>query len=351
MKKWLIITDYWEKTGIGNYAIDLFESLKDEIDIDFLNLYNTKWFSIKPSNWYIINIWNYFSWIFFWVTWSKLLNYLKNNRYDYIILWHQWMWYLIPYLNKLDIEVISILHDMMSYNTYKNNILHIIFRKVSTDKIIKSDKIIFISENTKKDFFDFWFEFLWETTVIYSYIDSNKFYKLDNKDYIYSKYNIDKKYTKIFISVTNGQSHKNDITFFKLANEYKNYLFIKVWNFSVECNEYIKNNNLNNILLLNWLNYIQLRELYNICDVYINTSIKEWFWYPPFEALFCWTKLLTNKSINIEVENWIYIVDDYYDIEWYKKWISKLINEELVFNNIHKYRIERFKNEFQNFLK
>lgn len=352
MKKWLIITDYWEWTWIWNYAIDLYLSLKDNINIDFLNLHNKKWFSNIPNMWDRISIWNYFSWIFLWISWKKLLNYLKENKYEYVVLWHQWMWYLIPYIKKANIKVITILHDLMSYNIYKNNLFHIIFRNISTNKIINSDKIIFISENTRADFCKLWFKFNWETKVISNFIDDKKYYKLEQKNHIYKKFNIIKEnYDRIFISVTNWQPHKNDITFIKLAKEYQESLFIKIWYISWECQNYIKNNNLNNILNFLSLSSSELCELYNISDIYINTSKKEGFWYPPFEALFCWIKLVTTNSINIENQKWIYVVNDFYNIDEYKKWISKVVWENIDFSNIKFYKIDRFKNEFIELLK
>lgn len=350
MKKGLIITDYWEKSWIWNHVIDMYLTLREGLEIDLLNLHNLKWFFHKPTQGNILEIGNYYTWVIFWKTWRLLSDYLNRNRYDYIILWHQWMCYLIPFLKKMNLEVITVVHDMMSYNTYKYSFLHFIFRKISTSKIIQSDKLVFISENTRKDFYDLWLNFSWKTSVINSYIDDEKFYKLDSLDYVYAKYNLNKSYKKIFISVTNWQHHKNDITFFRLANEYKNYLFIKVWNISKECKKYIKTHHINNIQFLSWLNYEQLRELYNISDIYINTSTKEGFWYPPFEALFCSCKLLTTKSINITKEDWIYIVDDFFDIDKYKKWIETLLHQNLEFKNISKYIKWEYKDNFERFI-
>jgi len=350
MKKGLIITDYWLNTGIWNFAIDLYESLKDDIYIDFLNLYNLKWFKGYPKKGNNLDVWNFYIWFFLGFTWIKLKKYLLNNDYDFIILPHQGMWYIIPYLKQVNIEIITVLHDLTSYTIYKKNFLHIVFRFFSIKHIIKSNKIIFTSKITKEDFFFEGFKFNWKTKIIHEYIDDNKYYKIWNNNLNYYS-NIQNNISKTLIAVTNWQPHKNDITFFKIASEYPKYLFIKVWYISKECLKYIEEKKLNNIKLFNRVSLKELRELYNISDIYINTSLKEWFGYPPHESLFCWTKLLTTKSIDIKLEKWIYILDDYFDIRWYKKWIKILLNETLNFKNIYEYKSDVFKKKFIDFIK
>lgn len=349
MKKWLIVSDYPEKTGIWNYAIDLYNSLKDDLDIDFLNLYNSKTFSSYPKIWKVLDIWNFYLWFFFWISGKKLQKYLKENNYDYIILAHQWMGYLLPAISKINIEKITVLHDLISYNIYKNNLLHIVFRFFAIRNIVKSDKIVLTSKMTENDFLDLDFKFSWKTKIIHEYIDETKYYKI-KEDTINSLLYLKDNYNTIISSVTNWQPHKNDISFLKLASEFPEYLFVKVGYISEECSKYIETSKLNNIKLLNKISLDNLRELYNITDIYVNTSIKEGFWYPPHEALFCWAKLLTTQSVDMQSMNWVYVLDDYYDISEYKKWINILLKQDLDFVNIDDYKVWKFKKEFIEFI-
>lgn len=350
MKKWLIVSDYPEKTGIWNYALDLYDSLKEDLDIEFLNLYNSKTFSSYPKIGKVLDIWNFYLWFFLWISGRKLKKYLNENNYDFIILAHQWMGYLLPTISKLEIEKITVLHDLMSYNVYKNNLLHMVFRFFAIRNIVKSDKIIFISDMTKKDFLNLGFYFKWKTKIINNYIRDDKFYIIKDKNYIFEKFNIRNYYNNIMLSVTNWQPHKNDITFLKLALKMKDTLFIKVWWLWKNTIKFINKNNIGNIQFFNSLDYNSLRELYNITDIYINTSTKEWFWYPPYEALFCGSKLLTTKSIDVKTMNWIYVLKGFYDISEYIKWINILLNQNLEFSNIDEYRVLKFKKKFIDFI-
>lgn len=347
MKKGLILTDYWNSTWIWNYAIDLYDALKDDLNIDFLNIYSKKWFSNYPKKWEILDIWNFYINFFFWFWTRKILKYIQKNKYDYVLIPHQWMGYIIPYLKKIWVKIFIVSHDFMSYNIYKNNLLHIIFRNFSINNIVYSDKMIFTSFNTLKDFEDLWFIYNWEKKIIHEYVNYKNFYRLENK----SNEFLDEKYIKILTSVTSWQPHKNDITFFKIALNFPNYLFIKVWKISEECEKFIKENNIKNIKLLNKLAFTKLVDLYNNTDIYINTSIKEGFWYPPHEALFCWAKLVTANSIDLQRQNWIFVVNDFYDVNKYIEWINIVLNEEIDISNLkHEFSKEKFAKEFILFL-
>jgi glycosyltransferase involved in cell wall biosynthesis len=104
------------------------------------------------------------------------------------------------------------------------------------------------------------------------------------------------------------------------------------------------------VQLLHALPIDDLRALYTIAEACIYPSTKEWFGYPPYEALFCGTKVLTTQAIDLKRAPWIYIVDDFYDVEKYKIGLNILLKETLVFKDKDIYMEENFKKAFLDFL-
>jgi hypothetical protein len=178
--------------------------------------------------------------IFLWVNRRKVNKLIKKNNYDYVIFPFQWQWYLVSSIKKQNnkIQVIWIIHDFNSHNILWNSFFHIVLRNLCINQLFESDKIIFISENTKKEFLDLKIKFNWKYKLISNIVNSTNFYKINwNLNYIYEKFNLP--WTKIFLSITGGWVYKNDLTFFKIANLYKQYFFVKVGNITNECKKYI----------------------------------------------------------------------------------------------------------------
>jgi glycosyltransferase involved in cell wall biosynthesis len=164
----------------------------------------------------------------------------------------------------------------MSYNIHKNSFLHTILRSVCINKAFQSDKIVFISEDAKKDFLDLKIPFGGEYTIIPNFIDTDQFYQTTNQstlDDIYDKYQLPKK--KIFIFVASSGHYKNNLTFLKIAHVFKEYHFIKVGDIDSECKQYIKDNGVTNVQLLHALPIDDLRALYTIAEACIYPSTKE----------------------------------------------------------------------------
>lgn len=216
---------------------------------------------------------------------------------------------------------IFIIHDIRDFNlTTKHSsfllniyfkIIKKCFKKLNANNVLK---IICPSNFTKNELIKLWIKSN-KIEVIYNSI--NKDYKKLNinkailKKELFTKYdiwfeNLDK---NVLFNIGTEEDRKNIITILKVLKKINNYIFIKIWNPIIKNNrdnhlKFVKDNNINAIFLHN-LEWEDIIKFYNIGDLYLNTSLFEWFGRTIIEAQACWCPVLSTYNSWLKEVLWV----------------------------------------------
>lgn len=206
---------------------------------------------------------------------------------------------------KSKVKILTI-HDLVPLVFEKKNNKNPFLLKYSLKKLKHFDKIISISEHTKKDIIRFTDCAEEKISVIYQSVES--FFntnKIDIKE-ICKKYEIPYEKKKILIS--GNVFYKNNITAYKVIEE----LIKKDENIILLHLDGIKNKSYSNKLIenkhyfiLNNLDYKEIPNIYKISDVFFFPSIYEGYGLPLVEAMKCGLPIVCsdNSSIPEIVDN------------------------------------------------
>lgn len=307
---WLFWPNIYKNSWIWKYSSLYVEKLKKEINI---KEFSTNFF---PKG--VLRI----LWSFLYI--PIYLIFFPNKIKVFYEEW--WLPILIfPMKNS-----IFIIHDIRDFDLTTNNpsyflkfyfnLLKKSFIKLNSNKVVK---IICPSIFTKNKLIDLWINEK-KIEVIYNPIDENyEILNIDKKELkkrIFIKYNIDLSNLdkNIILNIWTEEDRKNIMTILKTLKLLKNYIFIKIWDPIIEDNrtkhlKYIYRNNINSI----FLNNLELKDIinfYNIWDIYLNTSVFEWFWRTVVEAQACWCPVLSTYNswlkevlwnIQIRINDWL----------------------------------------------
>jgi len=172
----------------------------------------------------------------------------------------------------------------------------------------KTDKILTISENTKKDIVKI-FPFFKKENIITTYLWTNILNIKEDKSIKYD--------FPFILSVWTLEPRKNLIILIKAFIELKEkkniqekliLVWKKWWKIQWLFEELKLNKKYSSDIILTWfISNEQLLHLYKTCKVFVYPSLYEWFWLPVLEAMSVWAPVITsNKSSLPEVvgENW-----------------------------------------------
>ena len=294
---------FFNNTGLGNYSRTLISSLlKEEINAD-LYLFTPKE-KIKYKSFLSgekVSIISPKSW--FWKKLSSLWRSLylgKIAEQNQIDLYHG-LSHELPLNIPKDIAKVLTVHDLIFLRHKENyNPIDIFTYKWKIKKACqKADKIIAISEQTKRDIIDFLNVPESKIKVIYQDCDERfkKGIKQEKLDEVKNKYNLPDRF---LLSVGALNFRKNNLTLIKSLLHCPNEVNLVIAGNGEQRKKletFVQENNLSN--RVSFLGYVpdeDLPALYNLAHIFTYPSIFEGFGIPILEALHSGTIVLTGDN-------------------------------------------------------
>lgn len=330
-----LVTNFSPSTGSGRYAFELFKNLEDKIGVEliFCNGSNDEFSDTK------VKIIRGRDFPVFRTTLNSYFSYPKKipDGYDLYHISNQFLARTAKFRNP---SVITIL-DLVALVSKDLPFLTRHLQKKSLKYLRNTEKIIAISEHTKKDLIDLLNIKEDKIEVIYFGINREVFKKRD-KAKIREELNLPQD-KKIILHVGSEEPRKNVDglikAFHKLQKIYPNVSLVRVGESRKKINKLIGELNLEKKVIR--IGNIQSKEIslyYNSADVFVFPSFYEGFGFPPLEAMTSGIPVISSNRTSLpEVvgDAGIMIDPDNVD-ELAKKIHEVLINEGLRENMIKK---------------
>ncbi len=293
---------YHNRTGLGNYSRDLVRILNEFYPENQYYLYNPKPKKIDrlPSSKCVNEklpegkFWKKFSSI-----WRQIAV-AKQAKKDGVTFFHGLSGEIPKGLKKHGIKSVVTIHDLIFMRYPK---LYSYFdRKIHFSKFLyaaqNADKIIAISEQTKKDIIQYLNVPAEKITVIYQ--GCNDAFKIKRSDEekikLKQKYNLPETF---LLNVGTIEERKNALSIVKALQHIDVPLVIvgRKTKYYQQIQDFISKNTLKNqVLFLEGLTLDELATIYQLATIFIYPSIFEGFGIPIIEALYSNTPVITSKG-------------------------------------------------------
>lgn len=343
-------------SGVGRYAIMLYNPLCKYVDIDHYFINRNRWAIYKTVN---------EKSEFIQKTRKNPLTHnivftkfgLQNLFLDYQLgkhipddydLYHisNQNMSILNYHSNISKNIITV-HDIIYYR-YPENSLKKIFGKSAYKGLKNSNFLISISNFTKNDLIKYFNIPEEQIKVIYHGIDK-MFTPLKPACFedIYTNYNLDRNFLYILHIGSNAPRKNLPVllkAFYKLINDFniKNVRLLKINNIDYEL---IKRLNLENyVKVIDLVLEEDLPKFYNLADVFVFPSIYEGFGFPPLEAMACGTPVITSNTSSLpEVVGDAGIMLDPMDVDGFAKAIYEVLTNEGLRQDMIKKGLEQSK--------
>ena len=248
--------------------------------------------------------------------WAGLENHIIGD------LWEQ-LWLPIDlHIKKVDIyhgtaarlpainssKYILTVYDMVAFKhpEFASKRFSLYTRKLLKSAVRRADKIIAISEHTKKDIIEILKVPSEDVEVIYPGVDD--IFKVMDKEWAYSvikrKYNLNKRF---ILSVGNLEPRKNTknllLAYKLLLDEHLNHQLVIVgpqgWK-AQEIFDFVEKIGISeNVIITGYVDSNEMPILYNAADVFVFPSLYEGFGLPPLEAMACGTPVVASNNSSL----------------------------------------------------
>ncbi len=285
-----------QRTGIGRYAYHLVDSL-GQIDLDNEYILHAPQglFSFKKCLPYFLNFKNL----------KRYPDYF-NSGVGKCDIYH----YPCPDLiGKYSGKLVVTIHDLI-YKTYPqahNPQTIDLTEKYMQDIVAKADEIICVSENTRRDLHSFFDIPMEKSCVVHNGVDHALFYPLSSQERLNAvnqlkELGIDKPYV---LYVGTIEPRKNLIGLLesfaqlKSKNIFRGQLVVvgmKGWMLDT-IGDLIKKLAIDqDVIFTGFVNDVQLRQLYNMAEVFVFPSFYEGFGFPILEAFCCGAAVIASQT-------------------------------------------------------
>jgi len=331
------------KTGVGLYTLNLIQNLASVDKKNEYVLYYNKG-QVKRNELLKINKPNFKHKFFF----PKLIKFCFDN----LDIFHE---PAFRYLKPAGTKTVVTIHDITSVLKY--DFMSEKFRKYANKKleksILKADKIIAVSKNTKKDILQYFNVSPDRIAVVYHGI-SDKFKILPNKKelkkILESKYNLTGKY---ILSVGTIETRKNIanlvFSYVKIKGKIKDVKLVLIGGQGYGygfLSRLIKEMKEYDVIYYQYLEHNDLPLFYNCAEVFVYPSFYEGFGLPVLEAMKCGVPVVTSKNSALSEigKKYVHYVDPF-NLKSIGEGILKILKDKDYANSLSKMAlkyVERF---------
>ena len=293
---------FHNKTGLGNYGRDIVRILNKESTVAEFFLFNTKKsklesrVSLKKST---IVYPNNLLWKTFPSLW-RLIGQWQQIKSRKVNLYHGLSGEIPIQIKKNIIPKIVTIHDLifLTHPHYYNFLDRIIYRLKFKYAVKRSDKIVAISEQTKKDIVTYFKINPDKIKVIYQGCNQafKESYSEKAKDKVLHKYNLEEGY---ILNVGTLQERKNALAVIKAVHGTKMHLVLvgSAKRYAKQLEHYIEEHQLKNqVTFIQNIAVEELAMLYQKAGVFCYPSICEGFGIPIIEALYSKIPVVVTKG-------------------------------------------------------
>jgi glycosyltransferase involved in cell wall biosynthesis len=287
---------FQNKSGLGNYSRDLIRMLERSNRFSSIVLFRPKsttlfipgekTLEVGPKNRKFSSLWRMFS------------LFRESEKYD-LDIFHG-LSNELPFGKKGKIKTIVTIHDLIfeRFPKWYSSIDCLIYRFKTKNACKRADKIVAISEQTKKDLIELYQVPASKISVVYQGCHSAflQDYSISELQVIQEKYQLPNQFA---LQVGTIESRKNALLSVKAVHQVKDLPLIligKKTDYFSTIEKYIQDYNLGHrIKRVEVDNMEDLAKIYALSTLFLYPSIFEGFGIPIIEALFSKTPVITNK--------------------------------------------------------
>ena len=285
---------FQNKSGLGNYSRDVIYSLakKEIIDMHLFTPEIKNDFFSPPKNAKV-----YLPKIKLLKNFWRLFGVKKIIKKENIQIFHGLSNEIPIGLNK-NIKCIVTIHDVIfkKYPSFYNNFDRFIYSKKTKYACKKANRIISVSEQTKRDLISYFNINPEKIEVIYQSCHDAFKTDLKNKN-ILKKYHLPDDF---ILYVGTIEERKNLLTILKTLKELPEYKLVIIGegkSYKKKCLRFISKYNLSNrVFFLQRLTIKEMAAIYQSANIMIYPSVFEGFGIPIIEALFSRVPVITSKG-------------------------------------------------------
>ena len=293
---------FHNSTGLGNYGRDAIRILHQYTPIEKFVLYNTATSNVDRLD-ILKRIFIKYPKGWFWKKFSSLWRLgpvSKQIFKDKVDIFHGLTGELPAGLKNTNVATVVTIHDLifLTHPEYYSFFDRIIYTKKFKYATANTNRIIAISEQTKKDAVQFLNVDPKKITVVYQGCNDvyKKEYSTEFKNEIRKKYNLPQEFV---LNVGTLQERKNALTLVKALNgtDYQLILVGSEKKYAQKIHAYIAENKLESqIIFLKNVGDSELAAIYQMATIFCYPSICEGFGIPIIEALFSKTAVITSEG-------------------------------------------------------
>jgi glycosyltransferase involved in cell wall biosynthesis len=323
----ILINNNPPNTGVGNYAYSLYRNL---IEITEYSTYFVSWDKeLFDTTYYLLN--NKFSlnWLYYMIKLRLLAKKLRNYGLLVHITNSGYLASIIPEAKREKSFVVITVHDIIPF-VISRSTYDCAFRKAFMN-VAYADKIIVISENTKRDLLRLINVGHKKVRVVYYGVDHELF---KPRDKLEARRRLGLPLDRpIILNVGSEEPRKNIPVLFKsfkeLLNDVPSALLVRVGERTVQMEKLIKGLDLSNRVLYRKASLNEVALYYNAADLLCFPSYYEGFGNPPLEAMASGLPVIAGNRASIpEVVGDGGILLDPFDVDGFAYWMHEILSNE-----------------------
>lgn len=300
MAKVLILLDKSPFTSFGRIAHSFVEALEGEHEIEICYLTSPEYFP-KNTDLHGFKVHSPKFFLGLYLYKIGLRKVVKQFKPDWLIAIRPELGFLVADIHKRfpHIKTSVMIHDMFAETLYPNSLKFKIINQFFINPMLVADSFVYNStyslNETRKHY-----GLTKGQCVIGCVIHPDQFYPLpmtqeEVRASLSTKWEVPRD-KKVYLTLCLDEPRKNIATFFRIAKELPDSIFIRVGELTTWMERFLVDHEITNVRHYNKLPLIDIRELYNLSDALVYTSYLEGFGYPPLEAMACGTQVIASNT-------------------------------------------------------